>query len=1433
MASIGFLHFTDLHVGMKELPADWPTIEAELLRDLEHMREQTGAWDLVVFSGDIVHSGQREQFDKAQAFLGRLWRAFREWDCEPRLVTVPGNHDLARPDDDLAATLLARWEEVPFRQDFWGEDEGGYRGRVRQTLAAYERWWEGLCRAPAPASTPTPPDELSRLPVLAPSATGGLPGDFTSTFEKDGVALGLLGLNTTFLQLDDNAGEGTLAVDKYQIQAACEGDLPAWVGRHDLCLLVTHHPPSWLSDRARRDLVDHAIDPAGPALHLCGHMHEPDQTVQSRNGSLVQRRLLGASLFGVEEWGTDRERAVHGYSSCRLDIEGDRTSLRIWPRRLIRPKGGGLRLTFDPDYQQVRGTEQIEPIAVPRHQGARKLEPSRSRAASALGELGFRIWRKGDADDALERERERLVRKFDQWRTAEQRKRGRPRLRVLWIVGEDVPYRDRGVLACLGQAAGAGAVVADAGRDLALAGAGLEWCLRNPPRSVALIALALDADQPQHAWIDVRNKLLAARHAAGAAEDEYAQLIVAGDERQAERAARALEALVEITTVDGNGRLGARPHSYTGVVRSSERVFNRGLPMTTRELFGRDADLRLLRDAWDSERTRLISVVAFGGTGKSSLVNEWLREMEQDGYRGATKVLAWSFYSQGTRENFVSADDFVNFALDWLGEPEGGRSLSPGARGERLASLIKRQRRFLLVLDGMEPLQHPLDAPEGLGGRLTDLSLLTLLDGLSAEDWDGLCVITTRVELTDLRPFEGQPDEPSAVRKLPLRNLDDLAGSELLERLIGRKADFGELQQVVKEVEGHALALTLLGNYLRDVHGGDLAGRVDLERLTGEEREGGHAHRVMSCYSRWLRERDDTAALAILHLIGLFDRPAEPTAMAALLAAPGLDDLSAGLRQVGGDAWNGTVEELQRMGLLNEDAPDWPGVLDAHPLVREHFRDELQLQPSLWELGNRVLFGHYRDLPADHQPSERRSMGALYAAVTHGCAAGDSQEVFDEVLLERIWRDRRSNFSTRRLGLTGDEIAALSNYFEHRRWTKLSDLHLSASAQSLIRTNAGVRLRQIGRLMDARECFAAALAAIDQRAAGTDELLDASYAAAQLCELLVIAGKLDGATSDAVDGTAIDGASDRPASDGAPVDGAVDSAVDDGASDGAGAGTVDGAAQGVQSALAAGWLAVEYSDRVDDPYFAMHARSSLAEARFMLGQPTRAGELFEQARSIEGARPPFLYSQSLYRYGYFLIETGRASEILAGEQSEPDWGGNGEDSSLLSRAIALAIRGAARRALIESGEASPELIGEAGRLMDEAMIEFRAAGYPDYIVRGLLERASLHIARGRTEDYALALADLDRAALEAGRGQMDLLAADVLLERARCRLSYWSVMTSGQRDEVAAQLGDDLFQATQLVSAIGYGRRERMLERLRLEALEQGIRIEGQEPEGG
>jgi hypothetical protein len=151
------------------------------------------------------------------------------------------------------------------------------------------------------------------------------------------------------------------------------------------------------------------------------------------------------------------------------------------------------------------------------------------------------------------------------------------------------------------------------------------------------------------------------------------------------------------------------------------------LPVTSRELFGREADLAWLEACW-RDRVHVASVVAWGGVGKSALVNAWLAGLRDRKWGGAERVFGWSFYSQGT-DRLGSSDEFFAVALQWFGDSEPA-PMSPWEKGVRLARVVCEQRR-LLVLDGLEPLQWGPGVQEG---RLKDPALEALLKELGGQN---------------------------------------------------------------------------------------------------------------------------------------------------------------------------------------------------------------------------------------------------------------------------------------------------------------------------------------------------------------------------------------------------------------------------------------------------------------------------------------------------------------------------------------------------------------------------------------------------------------------------------------------------------------------------------------------------------------------------
>jgi len=505
-------------------------------------------------------------------------------------------------------------------------------------------------------------------------------------------------------------------------------------------------------------------------------------------------------------------------------------------------------------------------------------------------------------------------------------------------------------------------------------------------------------------------------------------------------------------------RLKARPSDF----KQQDKMFRVSLaklPTTSSVFFGRQKELEALDAAWANPKTNIVTLMAWGGVGKTALVNAWLNRMRDNHFGGAEHVFGWSFYSQGASEGKqMSADVFIASALKWFGDPEPDKG-SPWDKGERLAELIKKQKT-LFILDGLEPLQNPPGEGEG---HIKDPGIQSLLRELAYHN-PGLCVITTRIEVDDIKDFIG-----NSVQDIPLEHLSPDAGKELLEHL-GVKGTSEELQQASREFGCHALALTLLGNYLAVVYNGDVRKRDTIARLTDEGEQGSHAKRVMESYEEWFKGKPE---LDILRIMGLFDRLAEGGAIEVLRARPPISGLTSDLQKLSDAKWLFALNNLRKAGLLSKEDGE-PDTLDCHPLIREYFGEKLKKNnPETWKEAHSRLYEYYKK-HAKEFPETFEEMKSLYAAVAHGCEAGRHQETFEEVYWSRIQRGEEG-FSWRKLGAFSSELVALSGFFDSP-WSQ-PVAELTEAAQAFILSIGGFCLRALGRLAEATQPMNAGLEA--------------------------------------------------------------------------------------------------------------------------------------------------------------------------------------------------------------------------------------------------------------------------------------------------------------------------------------------------------------------
>jgi tetratricopeptide (TPR) repeat protein len=565
-----------------------------------------------------------------------------------------------------------------------------------------------------------------------------------------------------------------------------------------------------------------------------------------------------------------------------------------------------------------------------------------------------------------------------------------------------------------------------------------------------------------------------------------------------------------------------------------------------------------------------------------------------------------------------------------------------------LAHLVGSQRT-LLVLDGLEPLQHPPGADEG---RLKDQALQSLLRQLAASN-KGLCLISTRVAVTDLAPFAN-----STAPRIDIEHLSPEAGAQVL-RAQGVTGTQSELEQAAREFDGHSLALTLLGSYLSDVYGGDVSRRTEVSDLEGDVRYGGHAQKVMASYEKWFGEGPE---LSVLRMLGLFNRPADKDAIAALRAAPAIPDLTNALHALSEVKWQQVLSRLRRAKLLAAASQNQPDTLDTHPLVREHFGQQLKRTcPNAWREGNNRLYEHLRDTTKEF-PDTLEEMAPLYAAIVHGCEAGKHEEVLHEVFWRRV--HRKEYFSFKKIGAFGANLAALSGFFASPWREPVPGLTEADKAHIL--SNAGFALRALGQLKESTEPMQSSLKARISR----EDWENAARMASNLSEIHLIVGDLP-------------------------------------------------------QALSYAQQSVKFADKSGDSFQRMGKRTTLADALNQVGHISEAEDAFYKAEKIQKeSQPqfPILYALQGFRYCDLLLGQMKYQEVQARARQALAWA----TPLGLPLEIALDCLSIGRAYLIQAQQEATGNFVEATDYLKRAVDGLRQAGTLPYLPNGLLARAELY-----------------------------------------------------------------------------------------------------------
>lgn len=261
-----WMHLSDVHLKSGDGHWSQNTVLKRLVHDVEN-RTRGNRPRFIILSGDIAWSGIAPEYTLAEAFLDALRTSLQL--PRDRIFAVPGNHDVCRAIHTLAyhgarATLTSLASIHRLQEP---RSELRYLLRRQRAYRAFARNYLGNQSARTP-------DGLA----------------YVSDLDIDGIRIGIIGLNTSWLCEGDTIDYRKLIIGERQLEEAIA---LAESRNAAITLCIGHHPSDWLLPIDEQHFLRRL--PRFTVYHR-GHMHEPGVAVASSLGD--ERCIISAAGAG-------------------------------------------------------------------------------------------------------------------------------------------------------------------------------------------------------------------------------------------------------------------------------------------------------------------------------------------------------------------------------------------------------------------------------------------------------------------------------------------------------------------------------------------------------------------------------------------------------------------------------------------------------------------------------------------------------------------------------------------------------------------------------------------------------------------------------------------------------------------------------------------------------------------------------------------------------------------------------------------------------------------------------------------------------------------------------------------------------------------------------------------------------------------------------
>ncbi len=513
------------------------------------------------------------------------------------------------------------------------------------------------------------------------------------------------------------------------------------------------------------------------------------------------------------------------------------------------------------------------------------------------------------------------------------------------------------------------------------------------------------------------------------------------------------------------------------------------VPPSNKYWVGRKNELEQLTKWHKEKAVRIISLVAFGGVGKSALAQKWLEGLNTD------RVFWWYFYRK------PSLDAFLEAALDYCsgGQFQAEGVTSPYVRVRKLLEYITKGR-FVLVLDGLEDMQKVQDRGMHFG-EMENRDFADLLQLWAEGDHGSLLLITTRYSLKDLDPYEGK-----SYRSLPLEHLlpDD---ARQLMRKRGVLGKDKALDKVALDYDYHALSLKLIAGYLKEYYKGDIAcvPKIPFEAIETDEK----VKLILTAYG----DKLDEAEKAFMAIFSTFRQQVEEDAFVPVFSRQ-IEDFD--FKQMLGHLVNlglisrGRPPCLPKSGRTETSAPtSVSGEAEAsgnisystHPLICKYYYEHLKDKARI-KIHQQVA--QYYEKKAHSAPKTLDDLTYAIEAFQHTIWTGDYEQA-DRIYKQRInIQDGVGNWlMAHNLGAFELDLSLISQLFPHGD-TSREPLVTSADEKAWLINAVGFRLMHLGRLAEAVPFYQRQ----NQLRLADNDWVNTSVGSQNLCEIQLKLGNL-------------------------------------------------------------------------------------------------------------------------------------------------------------------------------------------------------------------------------------------------------------------------------------------------------------------------------------